>query len=279
MKTPGRKLRSPCIKKFSDVTRPRVLFLIPEISYSPLIIGSGPSLLIAINDKLHNFSTITLDELYGPGADIHFVIPDYRNLIDFYHDPGLIRIISMLKGIVSDDKIHMARDRSLFYLDPVLYPSEFDQIKVALAFQREVINSIEPEVQPDLIHCNGWMTGLIPAIANQMGIPSLFTLQSVRSAKATLAYIEDQGIDAAFFWRGLFYERMPINYEETRESNPVDFLLAGIYAASYVIAGSLEAYVEIERSLNGYPKTPMRQLIKDKYESKSIWFFNKKCCV
>ena len=29
-----------------------------------------------------------------------------------------------------------------------------------------------------------------------------------------------------------------------------------------------------ERSLNGYPKTPMGRLIKDKYECKSIWCFN-----
>jgi len=45
------------------------------------------------------------------------------------------------------------------------------------------------------------MTGLIPAVARQMGIACLFTLHSMQSSRATIAYIEDQSIDAAFFWQ------------------------------------------------------------------------------
>ena len=78
------------------------------------------------------------------------------------------------------------------------------------------------------------MTGLIPAMAKQEDIPCLFTIQNSDTAKSFLCYIEDMGIDAAAFWRYLFFDRFPANYEETRETNPVDFLLSGISAANFV---------------------------------------------
>ena len=72
-----------------------------------------------------------------------------------------------------------------------------ENIKIALAFQREIINNILPHVRPDLIHCNDWMTGLIPAAARQMGIPCLFTIHNIHTVETLLDYIEDRGIDAA----------------------------------------------------------------------------------
>jgi hypothetical protein len=38
-------------------------------------------------------------------------------------------------------------------------------MRIAMVFQREVINHIVPKARPDLIHCNDWMTALIPAMA------------------------------------------------------------------------------------------------------------------
>ncbi|MBO5900197.1 MAG: glycogen/starch synthase, partial [Lentisphaeria bacterium] len=55
-----------------------------------------------------------------------------------------------------------------------------------------------------LIHCNDWMTGLIPAAAHRMGIPCLFTVHNIHTSKALLADIEDRGIDAAPFWQNLY---------------------------------------------------------------------------
>ncbi len=232
---------------------------------NPLVVGA---------EGLPYESIFPINPFYDQGTEVHVVIPDYRKLIEEYHDPGLKRIFEAIKRQVPLDRIHLAKDRSFFYLDPVSSRDELDNVKISLAFQREVINNIEPAVQPDLIHCHGWMTGLIPAVARQMGIPCLFTLNSVQSARATIAYIEDQGIDAAFFWQDLYYERMPVDYAETREFNTVDFLLSGIFSASNVIAGNLEVLIEIERSLNGFPKTPMRQLIKNKCEQGSMFYFN-----
>jgi starch synthase/alpha-amylase len=82
------------------------------------------------------------------------------------------------------------------------------------------------------------MTGLIPALARQRGIACLFTFRNLQSGKCPLSRIEDRGIDSAEFWQHLYFERMPGNYEETRESNPVDFLASGIFAAHFVNTGS-----------------------------------------
>ena len=46
--------------------------------------------------------------------------------------------------------------------------------------------------------------------------------------------IEDRGIDAAYFWQNLYYTRMAYTYEATRETNPVDMLASGIFAAHFV---------------------------------------------
>jgi starch synthase/alpha-amylase len=109
-----------------------------------------------------------------------------------------------------------------------------ENLKLSIAFQRDVLNNIVPEVQPDLIHCKDWMTGLIPAAARRLNIPCFYTVHDLYTVKAPLSYVEDIGIDGAAFWQYLFYERMPSSYQETRESNPVDFLISGIHAAHFV---------------------------------------------
>jgi hypothetical protein len=51
-----------------------------------------------------------------------------------------------------------------------------------------------------------------------------------------LSYVEDTGIDAAAFWQNLYYDKYPVSYEETRETNQADFLLSGLFAADFVTA-------------------------------------------
>jgi starch synthase len=156
--------------------------------------------------------------------------PDYRKLFEMisrsqHADPRIKLPI---------DRVHLAEDCSFFYSDSLHSKYEWKNIEISLNFQREVINQIAPRVQPDLIHCHDWMTGLIPAAAKQYEIPCLFSVQDTDSAKSLLSHIEDRGIDAAAFWRHLFYDRFPGDYEDTRDTNPLDLLLSGILAASYV---------------------------------------------
>ncbi|MDZ7579301.1 MAG: glycogen/starch synthase [Deltaproteobacteria bacterium] len=126
----------------------------------------------------------------------------------------LSKEMRMIKKVLPEDRFHLAEDRAFFYQDQVYSDIEWENLKIALAFQREVINKIIPEVAPDLIHCNDWMTGLIPGAALHMGIPSLFTVHNIHTVKSNLAIIEDRGIDAAKFWDHLFYERIPASSRE-----------------------------------------------------------------
>ena len=134
---------------------------------------------------------------------------------------------------IPESRIHLAQDRSFYYHPKLFQNTEWENIRIALAFQREVINRIIPEVQPDLIHCYDWMTGLIPAMARKNGIPCLYTLYRLESTRLLLSTIEERGIDAASFWQYCYYCRMPANYQETRNSNPLDLLTSGLFAAEW----------------------------------------------
>ncbi len=230
----------PCNIKGEDMTcakrRPRVLLVTPEVAYLPVGMGGGGhgAHLSAKWGELADVSAALIADLFRQGADIHLAIPDYRTIFNgclSWRDKKQRRL---LKYAMPDERIHFAEDRAFYYRDQIYSPYCDENIKISLAFQREVINNIVPEVQPDLIHCNDWMTGLIPGMARKMGIPCLFTIHYIHTVKSPLSCIEDSGIDAAKFWQQLYYEHMSSHYEETRSSNPVDFLVSGVFAAHFV---------------------------------------------
>ena len=161
-------------------------------------------------------------------------MPDYRALFSDRLAPVLKKEINRIQRKMPDDRIHLAEDRAFYYMNRVYSSYGGENIKLSLAFQREVINNIIPRVQPDLIHCNDWMTGLIPAVAREHGIPCLFTIHNIHTVKTTLAQIEDRGIDAAYFWQNLYFEKMATSYEQERDTNPVDLLTSGIFGAHFV---------------------------------------------
>ncbi len=213
---------------------PRILVVTPEVTCLPKGMGNYSNQLSAKAGGLADVSAALIRALYEKGADIHVALPDYRSLFNNKQQNPIIININSIRKRMPEHRIHLAEDRIFFYLDKV-YPENSDlQIKLAMCFQREVINNIIPLVQPDIIHCNDWMTGLIPGVARQFNIPCLFTIHNIHTVKTSLAHIEDIGVDAASFWKNLYYERMPVNYEETRHTNSVDFLLSGIFAAHFI---------------------------------------------
>lgn len=215
-------------------SKPTVLIVTPEVTYLPPGMGNAANYLGAKAGGLADVSAALVNALLEQGADVHIALPDYRSMFDDQFSKLLRNEMRMIKKQLPEDRFHLAEDRVFFYQNRVYADFEWENIKIALAFQREVVNSIIPEVQPDLIHCNDWMTGLIPGAARQQGIPSLFTIHNIHTVKTNLATIEDRGIDAAAFWQHLYYDRPPANYEETREHNRVDFLTSGVFAAHYV---------------------------------------------
>lgn len=109
---------------------------------------------------------------------------------------------------------------------------------------------------------NDW--SLIPAMAKIFEIPCLFTVQKSDTVKKFLSYIEDMGIDVAVFWQHLFYDRYPINYEKNRESNPVNFLLSGIYSASFVNTPSFAFLEKMGGRQNFSAASPFWEVLAEK---------------
>ena len=213
---------------------PRILIVTPEITYLPPGMGNMAERMSAKAGGLADVSAALVSALHDQGADVHVALPNYRRMFNMevfaLHDQELQRYSQKLQK----DRIHLAEDRLFYYREEVYSGYRDDSLRVALTFQREVINNIIPRVRPDLIHCNDWMTGLIPAMARRLGIPCLFTVHNIHTQRVTLAEIEDRGIDAAGFWKQLFFDRTPYSYEESRNDNKVDLLTSGIFSAHFI---------------------------------------------
>ncbi len=246
---------------------PRILIVTPEVTYLPNGMGNLANNLTAKAGGLADVSAALISALFDEGADVHVALPDYRAIFSGHLAPVLRNELNAIRNKMPDERIHLAEDRAFFYKTHVYSNYSDKNIKVSLAFQREVINNIIPRVQPDLIHCNDWMTGLIPAVARQLGIPCLFTIHNVHTVMCPLSYMEDRGIDAASFWLHLFFEHNPSNYEETRNSDPVDFLTSGVFAAHFVNTVSLTFLSEIIKGQHGFIQVPLRQELTNKWNA------------
>jgi starch synthase len=244
----------------NDSIQPRILLVTTEISLVPDRSGKNSDYLNCKSGGFAGFLCHWVGDLHGRGVDVHIAQPDYRNLF-----AAFLRNNPHIKGCrMPQSRVHLAQDRVFFYAgDPELNPVR-ENLKISLAFQREVIHQILPLVKPDLIHCHDWMCGLIPAAARKSGIPCIFTLQSGRTSKCNLSVAEDIGIDTALFWQHLFFDRFPVNYEETRETNAVDFLLSGVFAAHHVSVASPAVLVKIAESLIRFPEGPLAKVLSEK---------------
>ena len=246
---------------------PRVLVVTPEVTYLPDRMGGLASFFTAKAGGLADVSAALVTALFEQGADVHVAIPDYRAIFSDGLAPVLKEEFHKIRRKMPDDRIHLAEDRAFYYINRVYSDYGTENIKLALAFQREVINNIIPHVQPDLIHCNDWMTGLIPAMARQIGIPCLFTVHNVHTVKTTLAFIEDRGIDAAYFWQNLYFENMANHYEAAREANPVDLLTSGVFAAHFVNVVSPNFLAEIISGRHDFVYPPLKQELANKVKA------------
>jgi len=236
----------------------------PEVTYLPDRMGGLASFYTAKAGGLADVSAALISALFEQGADVHVAMPDYRSLFSDKLAPVLKEEIHRIQNKMPTDRVHLAEDRAFYYINRVYSSYGDENIKLSLAFQREVINNIVPRVQPNLIHCNDWMTGLIPAMAREQGIPCLFTIHNVHTVKTTLAAIEDRGIDAAYFWQNLYFENMAVSYEQTRNHNPVDLLASGIFAAHFVNVVSPTFLQEIVEGRHGFVEPPIRRELINK---------------
>lgn len=251
-----------------DDRPPRILLVTPEISYLPEGMGDTAQCVAARAGCLADVSAALISAMVALGADVHVALPNYRRLFNggifHLHDSELRKYHEVLP----DARIHLAQDRIFYYRDQIYSGYHDEAMRIALAFQREVINHIVPVVNPDLIHCNNWMAGLIPAMARRRGIKSLFTVHDIHTRDVSLRTIEESGIDAAEFWHNLYFTGMPTNgYEQARADLSVDLLATGIFSAHFINTVSPRFLWEL---LEGYhPMVPdsVRSQVRNKYDA------------
>lgn len=246
--------------------RPRILLVTPEISYLPGAMGGVAQCVAAKAGGLADVSAALISALVALGADVHVALPNYRRLfsgnIFHLHESELRKYHEVLP----DARIHLAQDRIFYYREQVYSGYHDESMRLALAFQREVINHIIPVVKPDLIHCNDWMTGLIPAMARRRGIKSLFTIHNIHTRNVPLRTIEESGIDAAEFWSNLFFTGMPTNgYEQARAALSVELLTSGVFAAHFINTVSPRFLWEIVEGWHPVVPNTVRAEVRNKY--------------
>ncbi|RYD20508.1 MAG: glycogen synthase [Verrucomicrobiaceae bacterium] len=198
--------------------RPRILLVTPELSESRFLARNGKPGPCVKAGGLADVSAALFDSLSEAGADVHVAMPHFRSL----YQPGP-------NG--QSRRLHLCQDREFSYRRSVYDGCNHANLRGALAFQRDVIHYVMPRLRPDLVHCHDWMTGLVPAAARTMGIPSLFTLHNQHDECVGLGQIEDRGVDAGRFWEKLYFNNYPGCYEEARRDNSVSMLASGILAA------------------------------------------------
>ncbi len=252
------------IKPTSPKRNPRILVVTPEIAYLPLEMDGATSNLTAKAGGLADVSASLIAKLHNLGADVHVAMPNYRRMFHIETADLLDHEMRVYHRRLSNRRIHLAEDRAFYYCSEVYSQYYTDNLRAALAFQREVVNNIIPEVAPDLIHCNDWMTGLIPAAARRMHIPSLFTFHNIHTCELTLEEVEDAGIDAANFWRYLYYSQPPSSYEETRSAGSIDLLTSAIFSSHFINTVSQSFLDEVIRGQHSFIDEPIRREIENK---------------
>jgi starch synthase len=214
--------------------RPRILVVTPEMTFLHQGMRQSSRVISARACGLGDICANQIHALRERGLDVHIAMPDYRNIFKKNSRRIIKNHVDSGRHVFPESDIHLAQDRSFYYHSKLFLTPDWENIQISLAFQREVIYRIIPEVKPDLIHCYDWMTGLIPAMVHRLGIPTIFSLYRLDSPRLLLSVIEDRGIDAASFWQYCYYSRLPANYHETRQTNPVDFLASGVFASHMV---------------------------------------------
>ncbi|MEI8078540.1 MAG: glycogen/starch synthase [bacterium] len=251
--------------------RPRILLVTPEVTELPAGIGNLANFVRAKGGGLADISAALVAELLRMGLDVHVALPKYDRQICDYAQISVGELDRLVSLFHTSEAIHLVQDSAFSHLqqiyeyggpaNPALHRAE--------AFQRAVINQIFDVAMPAhgkmLVHCNDWMTGLIPAAARARGMPSLFTVHNIHTDKDTLRNLEKCGLNVARFWRDLFLEKHPDFVQNAWDTVGVDFLLSGIKAAHFVNTVSPSFLLEI---VNGYFPDLISWQVREEFRAK-----------
>jgi len=215
--------------------KPRVLICTPEITELPEGMGNAAQYIRAKGGGLGDISAGLIQHLHKDNRfELHVVVPRYDAKI---RDLARItyREIDAMGRVLGRQGVHLVTDSAFSSLTDVYGEQEANpRIRRAEAFQRYIINDLLPRLEPDVVHCNDWMTGLVPAAARAAGIKSLFTIHNVFTEHAPQCDIDRSGIDVRRISEFLYFKDYPSNTAENWRLNGVDFTATGIHAADIV---------------------------------------------
>lgn len=216
-------------------TRPRILICTPEITELPEGMGNAAQYIRAKGGGLGDISAGLIQHLHTDARfELHVAVPRYDAKI---RDLARItyREIDALGRVLGRQGVHLVTDSAFSSLTDVYGEQDANpRIRRAEAFQRNIINDLLPRLEPDVVHCNDWMTGLVPAAARAAGIKSLFTLHNVFTEHAPQRDIDRSGIDVRRFAEYLYLKDFPTDTLKNWQSNGVDFTASGILSADIV---------------------------------------------
>ena len=113
-------------------TRPRVLFVTPEVAFVPERTGNSTYYIGACSGCFGDFLAELINDLLNLGVDVHVAQPDYRKLFEM-----LSRNEQVNPSIkLSIDRLHLAEDRAFFYSNPINSNNKFSHfLKLNIVIQ------------------------------------------------------------------------------------------------------------------------------------------------
>lgn len=268
----------PHIRKPAQL--PVLLIATPEIVSLPEHMGNLSNIIrTGDGGGLADISSAVVTELYRRGVNVHVTLPHYRNLFATLGKISDEEYRALIRGVQELNRIHFI-DHGLFEGATRVYDERSRlrniNLRKANAFMEGIIYGLLPRLKAEnadiLIHCNDWMTGLLPAAAAAQDIPSLLTCHNIFTAKQAPHDLLEDGINIGPFEYGLYYEHHPDSFasrEDHYTNNLVDFLTSGLYAASRINTVSptfLEEIVRRDFSDIGLMPESMWRVINDRYQ-------------
>jgi ADP-glucose type glycogen/starch synthase len=224
---------------------PVILVATPEIVSLPEHMGNLSNFIrTGDGGALADISAGVVTELYQRGVNVHVTLPHYRNLFASLGRISEEEYRAMIRGVQEVQRIHFI-DHGLFDGARQVYEdrSQLDRLMVrrAVAFTEGILYGLLPALLSRhdrlLVHCNDWMTGLLPSAARSRGIPSLITCHNIFTALETPHALHEQGIDVSPFLQQLYFQAHPDSFssaETNYRQNRVDFLTSALFAASRI---------------------------------------------
>jgi ADP-glucose type glycogen/starch synthase len=264
---------------------PLILIATPEIVSLPQHMGNLANIITTGDGGgLADISAALVKELDRQGVNVHVALPEYKHLFeDFAHISH--QNYEMLKSEMDDEnRIHLIED-GIFESATRVYNDVHDHLdkidlRRANAFQRGILHRLFPLLKRAhrhiLVHCNDWMTGIIPAAAKSSNIRSLMTFHNIFTQFQWIKGVQKHGIHVEPFWKNLFYRHHPDTFggtfEGNYEHNDVDFMTSGLYAADFINTVSPTFLKEIvEGYFQEHYMIPdsMRAMVRHRYKEGS----------